>query len=227
MKPSSAAAAAAATRSGFKFWETALKRGTRIVAPMVKQSDLAWRILSRRYGADVCYTPMLNSAQFVRSAMYRQKEFQTCTEDAPLIAQFAGNDCHVLLQAAKFVERKVVGIDLNLGCPQNIARRGRYGSFLQDEWPLLEGIISHLSSNLSVPVTAKIRVFPDVKKTVDYAHMLEGAGAQLLTGKYTRAGRSVLVRTTSPTNITKFALRTGNVSCFLFSTHAEVCSHML
>ena len=35
--------------------------------------------------------------------------------------------------------------------------------------------------NLSVPVTAKFRVFPTVEKTVEYSKMLERAGAQILT----------------------------------------------
>lgn len=42
--------------------------------------------------------------------------------------------------AAKMVEQYCDAIDINLGCPQSIAKRGRYGSFLQDEWQLLQKI---------------------------------------------------------------------------------------
>lgn len=42
-------------------------------------------------------------------------------------------------------------------------------------------IVNTLHKNLSIPVTAKFRVFPTVEKTVEYAKMLERAGAQILT----------------------------------------------
>lgn len=42
--------------------------------------------------------------------------------------------------AAKYVEEYCDAIDVNLGCPQSIAKRGRYGSFLQDDWDLLRSI---------------------------------------------------------------------------------------
>jgi len=86
-----------------------------------------------------------------------------------------------MLKAGKLVEDKCDAVDVNLGCPQHIAKRGHYGSFLMEEWDLIEKIVKTLHENLSVPVTCKIRVFPDMEKTLRYAKMLENAGCQMLT----------------------------------------------
>ncbi|KAK2462456.1 hypothetical protein APHAL10511_005426 [Amanita phalloides] len=161
-----------------------------IVAPMVDQSELAWRRLSRRYGAQLIYTPMINAKIFAEtpSDKIRNANFDLAsgeegdpTTDRPLVVQFCSNDPERLLAAARLVENNCDAVDLNLGCPQDIARRGRYGSFLQDDWDLIYRLINVLHENLSIPVTAKFRVFPTVERTVEYAKMLERAGAQILT----------------------------------------------
>ena len=166
---------------GYDFWEQVLKSPKYILAPMVDQSELPWRILSRRYGAQVTYTPMYNSAVFLIDETYRNKLFQTDDSDRPLVVQFCGNDPQTVLKAALMVENCCDAIDLNLGCPQNVAKRGKYGAFL-DDWDVIFKIVRSLHDNLkSIPVTAKFRVFDCVEKTCKYAQMLEEAGAAVLT----------------------------------------------
>lgn len=175
---------------GYDFYKTVLGSPKYIVAPMVDQSELAWRILSRRYGAQVVYTPMINAKMFCdpTKKSFREQMFNLANAeegssslDRPLVIQFCGNNPDQILASAKALQDHCDAIDINLGCPQEIARRGRYGSFLQDEWELIEKMIKTLHENLDVPVTAKFRVFPSLEKTVQYAQMLERAGAQILT----------------------------------------------
>lgn len=156
-----------------------------VVAPMVDQSELAWRILSRRYGADLCYTPMYHARLFATSEQYRNDMFGEAdgdaTTDRPLVVQFCANKPEELLAAARLVEDRCDAVDLNLGCPQGIARKGHYGSFLMEEWDLIYQLINTLHKELKIPVTAKIRVFDDREKTLAYAKHVLAAGAQFLT----------------------------------------------
>ncbi|KAG7824693.1 hypothetical protein KL909_001915 [Ogataea angusta] len=161
-----------------------LGRPKKVVAPMVDGSELAWRMISRKYGADLCYSPMLHSRLFATDEKYREKMFgpmDGSEVDRPLIVQFCANDPDFLLQAAKHVEDRCDAVDLNLGCPQGIARKGHYGSFLMEDWDLISKLINTLHRNLKVPVTAKIRVYDDWDKSLAYARMCLDAGAQFLT----------------------------------------------
>lgn len=88
-----------------------------IVAPMVKASDLAFRLQCREHGADVTFTPMLYSHLFAYSPEYRKETFTTTLTDRPLVVQFAGDHKEVMLDACLKVQDYCDAIDINLGCP--------------------------------------------------------------------------------------------------------------
>ena len=62
----------------------------RIVAPMVDHSELAYRMLCRKYGSQLVYTQMFHARMFLESEEYRRNNFQTIQYDRPLIIQFCG-----------------------------------------------------------------------------------------------------------------------------------------
>jgi tRNA-dihydrouridine synthase 1 len=148
----------------------------------------------------LAYTPMLHARMFTETPKFRDAHFQPLrtsltthpspsdlyldgnpTIDRPLFAQFCANNPTELLNAAKYVAPFVDAIDLNLGCPQGIARKGHYGAFLQEDQELIYSLINKLHTELSVPVTAKIRILETRQKTLEYAQNVLKAGASILT----------------------------------------------
>lgn len=49
-----------------------------------------------------------------------------------------------------------------------------------DNLPLIKSLVENLVQNLHVPVSCKVRIFPDLQDTIKYAKMLEDAGCSLL-----------------------------------------------
>eukprot|EP01062_Namystynia_karyoxenos_P007692 TRINITY_DN12704_c0_g1_i1.p1 TRINITY_DN12704_c0_g1~~TRINITY_DN12704_c0_g1_i1.p1 ORF type:complete len:579 (+),score=198.77 TRINITY_DN12704_c0_g1_i1:80-1816(+) len=168
---------------GFEFYEM-LGRPKCVVAPMVEQSELSFRLLCKRYGAHLCYTPTINSSCFMKDpwGSFRNREYSTCPADTNMFAQICGNDPEIVVATARELQYSgCKAIDLNLGCPQGIAKKGYYGSFLMDDLGLVRSLVSALDQHISIPITVKIRCFPDPQHTVAYAQMLQDAGAAIVT----------------------------------------------
>ncbi|CAD8110320.1 unnamed protein product [Paramecium sonneborni] len=152
-----------------------------ICAPMVDQSELAFRMLTRKYGTTLAYTPMLNSKIMVESKTFKDEFFTTCPEDRPLFAQLCGHNPQILIKAALMIQDECDAIDINLGCPQGIARKGLYGSYLLEKRELVLTIVKELKQNINIPVTCKIRIFKDIKRTLDLTKDIQQSGCSILT----------------------------------------------
>ena len=158
----------------------------------------------------LAYSPMFHSRLFADTPKYRDNHFQALKRtlpkpepidnpsipeykeeelnldghpeiDRPLFVQFCSNDPNDFLTAARHVFPFCDAVDLNLGCPQGIAKRGNYGAFLQEDWQLIHNLISTLHEELPIPVTAKFRVQETREKTLAYARMILSAGASIIT----------------------------------------------
>jgi tRNA-dihydrouridine synthase 1 len=159
------------------------------VAPMVDQSDLPFRLLARKYGANICFTPMIHAKLFCTSAEYRSKFTlaDTPATDRPLIAQVCGGDAATILKACLMIQPFADGIDINCGCPQQIAKRGKYGAFLLEETETLVELCQVLCRSLNIPVSVKVRLLPaatrdeSVKKSLALYTLLVDAGIHMLT----------------------------------------------
>ncbi|KAF0978933.1 hypothetical protein FDP41_002003 [Naegleria fowleri] len=169
---------------GYEFWAS-IGSPKFVCAPMVDQSELAFRLLIKEYGVNLAYTPMLHGRYFQNDKKYRKRYFQFEPElEVPVFAQFCTNDPNIFVNCGKLAWEmsggKIAAIDLNLGCPQRIAKRGRYGSFLMEDFELVYSIINKAHRELPIPVTAKIRIFEDLQLTLKYVDTVVSAGAQVL-----------------------------------------------
>ena len=161
-----------------------------ILAPMVGASELAFRLLCRKYGATLSYTPMMSASQFVQEAATAKHgiansdicEFQTIPQDRPLVCHFSANDPKDFARAAALVEPYCDAIDINLGCPQRSAYLGHFGSYLlgKEDRQLIIDIIRAGSKAVSIPIFAKIRLLDTMEETIELCHQLRDAGASLI-----------------------------------------------
>ncbi|KAJ7635031.1 FMN-linked oxidoreductase [Roridomyces roridus] len=161
---------------------------SRIAAPMVNQSDLPFRTLVQRYGATLAYTQMLKPENLLNDQDYlefhlRDLTMKPSSPEKPVVVQLCGNDPETIVQAGRKLQNFCDGIDLNLGCPQQVALDGHFGAYLlgQKDWPIVEEIVSAMSNSFTVPAAAKLRICQAAPKTLDLAQRLEACGASWLT----------------------------------------------
>lgn len=156
----------------------------KICAPMVRYSKLPFRMLVRKYGCDVAFTPMMVSQSFVDSIKARDSDFTTCPDDRPLIAQFAAKNGEELANATELIYKYTDGVDLNCGCPQRWAIQDGYGACLLNTPEVVEDMIYQVRRRVldsDYTISLKIRIHDDIRKTVEFCKRAEKAGASFIS----------------------------------------------
>lgn len=162
-----------------------------LLAPMEDVTDASFRIVCKKFGADMVYTEFIPSDGLIRDAAKAIAKMKTSDDEAPIAIQIYGNDPDAMVEAAKMADNadQIAGghgcdiIDINFGCPVNkIAGRGA-GSGMMREPDKMVMITERIVKAVNKPVTVKTRLGWDEssKIIVPLAERLQDAGIAALT----------------------------------------------
>ncbi len=154
-----------------------------ILAPMDGISDMPFRRLCRRFGSGMSYVPFIHARELLEGQRQVRALLRYQEDERPVVYQLYDNCEDNLLQAAlQLQEYQPDAIDINMACSaRSISARGAGAGLLRD--PSKVGRIIHrLSSELEIPVSAKIRLGWDARNLnyLEVARAIEDNGAALI-----------------------------------------------
>lgn len=146
-------------------------------------SDPPFRILCKRYGADVVYTEFISSGGLVHEAKNSVMKLDILEAERPVGIQIFGGNLLQVQQAAGIVDNvRPDIIDINFGCPVKKVVCKDGGAGILRNLPKMEAITRAVVDAATRPVTVKTRLGWDDSTIhiVDVAKMLEDCGIQAL-----------------------------------------------
>ena len=154
------------------------------LAPMEDVTDISFRMMCKKFGADMVYTEFISSDALIRNIEKTQQKLTICEEERPVTVQIYGRDPESMVEAAKICEEANPDIlDINFGCPvKKVAGKGAGSGMLRTPELMLE-ITEQVVKAVNIPVTVKTRLGwdNDSKIIVDLAEQLQDCGIQALT----------------------------------------------
>lgn len=153
------------------------------LAPMEDVTDPAFRLMCKKFGADMVYTEFVSSDALIRSVNKTTQKLTICDEERPVAIQIYGKETEAMVDAARIVEEARPDIlDINFGCPvKKVAGKGAGAGMLQNIPKMLE-ITRAVVDAVKIPVTVKTRLGWDAdhKIIVDLAEQLQDCGIAAL-----------------------------------------------
>ena len=154
------------------------------VAPMMDCTDRHFRYLIRLVTRrTLLYTEMVTSAALVHGRRDHLLDF--AEEEHPIALQLGGSDSGELARCARFAaDRGFDEINLNVGCPSDRVRRGRFGACLMAEPDVVARCVEAMIAAGGLPVTVKTRIGIDdrdrYEDLVEFVEAIAGAGCRTI-----------------------------------------------
>lgn len=159
-----------------------------IFAPMAGLSHLAFRQLVRTYlpanAETLLFTEMLSTRLLPGEEVGRTPKTRVAAGERDLIPQLLGNDeCWIAPSLTKLMTLSPAGIDINMGCPVSKVLKHNWGVALMGDIRYAEEVVRTTRRLTSLPLSVKMRtgLKDDPEYLVDFARMLEQAGADWVT----------------------------------------------
>jgi len=155
------------------------------LAPMSGVSESPFRLLCRRFGADVVVSEFISAVGVARGLEHLFDDMRFEEAERPIGIQLYGADATIMARAAEMVTEVVKPdfIDINFGCPVKKVVKNNGGSGCLKDLGLVQQIIRAVRTATHLPVTVKIRSGWDEtqRDPVAIALRCREAGAQALT----------------------------------------------
>lgn len=155
-----------------------------LLAPMEDVTDIAFRLMCKRFGADMVYTEFVSSDALIRNVSKTQQKLTVSDEERPVAIQIYGREVEPMVEAAKLCEEAGPDVlDINFGCPvKKVAGKGA-GSGMLRNVPLMLEITREVVKAVRIPVTVKTRLGWDADHQiiVELAEQLQDCGIAALS----------------------------------------------
>lgn len=164
-----------------------------VLAPLAGYTDLPFRSVVKKFGADLTVSEMLSSNALAYGSQKTMKMLERSPNETPYSVQIAGADTEIVRRAVELLNEQddIDIIDLNCGCPvPKVVSHGSGSSLLKD-LPQMGRIIETIKGTSNKSLTSvKIRLGFEEKNHVEIAKLVEASGADFLAvhGR-TRAGK--------------------------------------
>ncbi len=155
-----------------------------LLAPMEDVTDPAFRLMCKKFGADMVYTEFVSSDALIRAVNKTRAKLTISEEERPVAIQIYGKETDAMVEAARIVEAEATPdiLDINFGCPvKKVAGKGAGAGMLRNIPKMLE-ITRAVVDAVKLPVTVKTRLGWDVdnKIIVELAEQLQDCGIAAL-----------------------------------------------